>query len=171
MLRRPARPHHAGTFVAVLIGSSERMGSGTNAHNRLAASHHLDATWRPSDVRQRDGRGIRQGNQCKEVGINAYITEGSFDAFTWQGLERKAGFINSYMKGDLTTREVNDVGDEALNFSEVKALASGDPPIADKAAAAVIDTSSHGELTPGKPTTQISTWIARQRSRPDLLCL
>ena len=121
--------------VAVLIGSTERMGTGTNVQTRLAALHHLDAPWRPADVRQRDGRAVRQGNQHAEVRINTYITEGSFDAFMWQGLERKAGFINAFMKGDLDTREVNDVGDEALSFAEVKALASGDPLILDKAAA------------------------------------
>lgn len=121
--------------VAVLIGSTQKMGVGTNVQTRMAAIHHLDAPWRPADVAQRNGRGIRQGNQHEHVDIKVYVTERSFDAFMWQGLERKSKFVNSFMKGDLDVREINDIGGESLSFAEVKALASGDPLILDKAAA------------------------------------
>jgi len=119
--------------VAVLIGSTAKMGTGTNAQTRLIASHHLDAPWRPADVEQQIGRSIRQGNQNPEVGIYRYITENSFDSYSWQTLERKAKFIAQIMRGSLDVRDIEDVGDTALSFGEVKALASGDPLILDKA--------------------------------------
>ncbi len=119
--------------VAVLIGSTAKMGTGTNAQTRLVASHHLDAPWRPADVEQQIGRSIRQGNQNPEVGIYRYITENSFDAYSWQTLERKAKFIAQITRGSLDVRDIEDVGDTALSFGEVKALASGDPLVLDKA--------------------------------------
>lgn len=121
--------------VAVLIGSTQKMGVGTNVQARAVALHHIDCPWRPADIAQRDGRIIRQGNQNPEVGIYRYVVEGSFDAYSWQTVERKARFIAQIMRGRLDVREIDDVGDNALSFAEVKALASGDPLILDKAAA------------------------------------
>lgn len=119
--------------ISVLIGSSEKMGVGTNVQRRAVALHHLDAPWRPADVEQRDGRIMRQGNLNPDVEIIRYVTEGSFDAYMWQTLERKAKFINQIMKGSLDVREIEDVGDTAMSYAEVKALATGNPDLLDKA--------------------------------------
>ena len=121
--------------VAVLIGSTEKMGVGTNVQDRAIALHHLDAPWRPADVAQREGRILRQGNLNPEVSIIRYVTERSFDGYMWQTLERKARFITQVMHGRLDTREIADIGDTALSFSEVKALATGNPLLMDKAEA------------------------------------
>ncbi len=86
--------------VRVLIGSTQKMGTGTNVQKRLVALHHLDAPWKPAEVEQRDGRILRQGNENKEVAIYRYVTEGSFDAYMWQALETKARFISQVMTGD-----------------------------------------------------------------------
>ena len=120
--------------VAVLIGSTETMGVGTNVQTRAIAMHHLDAPWRPADIEQRDGRILRQGNQNPEVRVLRYVTEGSFDTYMWQTLERKAAFIAQVTRGDLPDRDVDDIGDQALSFAEVKALATGDPLVLEKAA-------------------------------------
>jgi hypothetical protein len=120
--------------VSVLIGSTETMGVGTNVQARAIAMHHLDAPWRPADIEQRDGRILRQGNQNPEVRVLRYVTEGSFDTYMWQTLERKAAFIAQVTRGDLPDRDVDDIGDQALSFAEVKALATGDPLILEKAA-------------------------------------
>jgi hypothetical protein len=120
--------------VAVLIGSTETMGVGTNVQTRAVALHHLDAPWRPADIEQRDGRILRQGNQNPEVQVIRYVTEGSFDTYMWQTLERKAAFIAQVTRGDLPDRDVDDIGDQALSFAEVKALATGDPLVLEKAA-------------------------------------
>lgn len=120
--------------VSVLVGSTEKMGVGTNVQRRAVALHHLDAPWRPSDVEQRDGRIMRQGNTNKEVAIFRYVTEGSFDAYMWQTLERKKKFIDQIMRGKLgDIREIEDVGDTALSYAEVKALATGNPLLMQKA--------------------------------------
>jgi hypothetical protein len=119
--------------VAVLIGSTETMGIGTNVQARAVAMHHLDAPWRPADIEQRDGRILRQGNQNPEVRVIRYVTEGSFDTYMWQTLERKAAFIAQVTRGDLPDRDVDDLGDQALSFAEVKALATGDPLVLEKA--------------------------------------
>jgi N12 class adenine-specific DNA methylase len=119
--------------VAVLVGSTETMGVGTNVQARAIAMHHLDAPWRPADIEQRDGRILRQGNQNLEVQIFRYVTEGSFDTYMWQTLERKAAFIAQVTRGDLPDRDVDDIGDQALSFAEVKALATGDPLVLEKA--------------------------------------
>ena len=121
--------------ISVLIGSTAKMGVGTNIQARAVALHHLDCPWRPADIEQRDGRAIRQGNQNPEVGIYRYAVERSFDSYSWQTVERKAGFIAQVMRGRLDVRSVEDIGDSALSYSEVKALASGDPLILDKAQA------------------------------------
>jgi len=121
--------------IAVLIGSTQRMGVGTNVQARAVALHHLDCPWRPADIAQREGRIIRWGNHNPEVDILRYVTEGSFDAYSWQTVTRKAGFIAQIMRGRLDVREIEDIGDVALSFDEVKALATGDPRILDKAKA------------------------------------
>lgn len=119
--------------ISVLVGSSEKMGVGTNMQRRALALHHLDAPWRPADVEQRAGRIYRQGNLNPDVQIFRYVTEGSFDAYMWQTLERKAKFINQIMKGTLDVREIEDIGDTAMSYAEVKALATGNPDLLDKA--------------------------------------
>ena len=119
--------------VDVLIGSTSKMGVGTNIQARAVALHHLDCPWRPADIEQREGRILRQGNHNAEVGIYRYVVEGSFDAYSWQTVERKAKFIDQLMRGSLDRREIEDIGDSTLSFNEVKALASGDPLILDRA--------------------------------------
>ena len=119
--------------IAVLIGSTQKMGVGVNVQARCVALHHIDCPWRPADIEQRDGRALRQGNQNDEIGNYRYVVEGSFDAYSWQTVERKAGFIAQIMRGRLDVREIDDIGDSALSFAEVKALASGDPLILEKA--------------------------------------
>ncbi|MER7433753.1 SNF2-related protein [Pseudonocardia alni] len=121
--------------IAVLIGSTQRMGVGTNVQTRARALHHLDCPWRPADIAQREGRIIRQRNQNPEVEILRYVTEGSFDAYSWQTVTRKAMFIAQMMRGRLDVREIEDIGDAALSYDEVKALATGDPRVMEKAKA------------------------------------
>jgi N12 class adenine-specific DNA methylase len=119
--------------VRVLLGSTDKMGAGTNVQKNLIALHHLDVPWRPSDIEQRNGRIIRQGNQNAEVGVFHYITEGSFDTFMWQTVERKAGFIAQAMNADPTVREIEEVGQHVLTYAELKAYASGNPLVLEKA--------------------------------------
>ncbi|HRH88303.1 MAG TPA: DEAD/DEAH box helicase [Rubrivivax sp.] len=119
--------------VRVLLGSTAKMGIGTNVQTRLAALHHLDAPWRPCDVEQREGRILRQGNECEDVEIFRYVTEGSFDSYMWQALETKARFIAQVMSGDKGLRSIEDVELAALSYAEVKALASGNPLVIEKA--------------------------------------
>lgn len=115
--------------VRVLIGSTQKMGTGTNVQKRLAALHHLDAPWKPAEVEQREGRILRQGNENKEVAIYRYVTEGSFDAYMWQALETKARFIGQVMTGDNAARRAEDIGGQELSYAEVKAIASGNPAV------------------------------------------
>lgn len=115
--------------VRVLIGSTQKMGTGTNVQKRLAALHHLDAPWKPAEVEQRDGRILRQGNENKEVEIYRYVTEGSFDAYMWQALETKARFIGQVITGDNAARRADDIGGQELSYAEVKAIASGNPAV------------------------------------------
>jgi N12 class adenine-specific DNA methylase len=121
--------------VNVLIGSTEKMGTGANMQARAIALHHLTAPWRPADLAQRDGRIIRQGNQNDQVSIFRYVTEGSFDTYMWQTLERKAAFINQVMSGTLTGRDVADadISEEEASYAQVKAIASGNPLIMEEA--------------------------------------
>jgi hypothetical protein len=121
--------------VSVLIGSTSKMGTGTNVQDRAVALHHLDCPWRPADLTQRDGRALRRGNQYSEIGLYRYVVEGSFDAYSWQTVARKAAFIAQIMRGRLDVREIEDVGDSALSYNEVKALAAGNPLLLDKAKA------------------------------------
>lgn len=109
------------------------MGSGTNVQERLIALHHLDAPWRPADVEQREGRILRQGNKNSSAQIYRYVTEGSFDAYMWQTLETKAKFITQVMSGDMTVCRIEDLDSTALTYAEVKAIASGNPLVIEKA--------------------------------------
>jgi hypothetical protein len=115
--------------VRVLIGSTTKMGTGTNVQKRLVALHHLDAPWKPAEVEQREGRILRQGNENPEVAIYRYETEGSFDAYMWQALETKARFINQVMTGENAARRADDIGGQELSYAEVKAIASGNPAV------------------------------------------
>ena len=124
-----------GGNIAVLIGSTGKMGMGTNVQDRLTALHHIDCPWRPADLEQRDGRAIRRGNLNPEVAMFRYVVERSFDAYSWQTVARKAQFIAQVMKGKLDSRELEDIGDTALSAAEVKALASGNPLLLEKATA------------------------------------
>ena len=110
-----------------------KMGAGTNVQQRLVALHHLDAPWRPADVEQREGRILRQGNTNPEVQIYRYVTEASFDAYMWQTLETKAKFISQVMTGESDLRRIEDVDGTALTYAEVKAIASGNPLVIEKA--------------------------------------
>lgn len=119
--------------VRILFGSTQKMGTGTNVQERLIALHHLDAPWRPADVEQREGRILRQGNQNPEVQIYRYVTEESFDAYMWQTLETKARFIAQVMNGESDLRRIEDIDGAALTYAEVKAIASGNPMVIEKA--------------------------------------
>jgi N12 class adenine-specific DNA methylase len=115
--------------IRVLLGSTQKMGTGTNVQKRLVALHHIDAPWKPAEVEQREGRILRQGNENSEVAIFRYVTEGSFDAYMWQALETKAKFIGQVMTGDLAQRSADDIGNQELSYAEVKAIASGNPAV------------------------------------------
>ena len=115
--------------IRVLIGSTQKMGTGANVQRRLCALHHLDAPWKPAEVEQREGRILRQGNENKEVSIFRYVTEGSFDAYMWQALETKARFISQVMTGESGVRKAEDIGGQELSYAEVKAIASGNPAV------------------------------------------
>jgi len=118
----------------VLVGSTEKMGVGTNVQDLLVAVHHLDSPWRPSDLEQRNGRIVRQGNKFSEVWIYTYLTKGSFDAYMYQILHTKARFIAQVMHGNASMRTVEDAEVAALSYAEIKALASGNPMVLEKAA-------------------------------------
>lgn len=115
--------------VRILIGSTEKMGAGTNIQKKLCALHHIDVPWRPSDIEQREGRILRQGNDCKEVEIFRYATEGTFDSYSWQTIEYKQKFISQVMTNKPLGRSIDDVDEAALNYAEIKSLATGDPRI------------------------------------------
>ena len=118
--------------VRVIIGSTSTMGTGTNIQDKLIALHHLDCPYRPSDLEQREGRIIRQGNQNELVHIFSYVTKNSFDAYLYQIVENKQGFIAQVMRNDISSRSIEDVDEVTLNYAEIKALASGNPLIAEK---------------------------------------
>lgn len=115
--------------IRILLGSTFKLGLGVNVQNKLIAVHHLDVPWRPADMVQREGRILRQGNENKKVWIFRYITEGSFDAYSWQLLETKQNFISALLAGSITERSGSDVDDVVLSYAEVKALAIGNPLI------------------------------------------
>ena len=118
--------------VRVLLGSTQKMGAGTNVQDKLVAVHHLDVGWRPSDMTQRNGRIIRQGNQNKEVQVYQYVTEGTFDAYLYQTLENKQKFISQIMTSKSPVRSCDDVDEQALSYAEIKALCAGNPLIKEK---------------------------------------
>ena len=118
--------------VRVLLGSTAKMGAGTNVQTLLVAVHHLDVGWRPSDMTQRNGRIIRQGNQNKQVYVYNYVTESTFDAYLYQTLENKQKFISQIMTSKSPVRACDDVDDTALSYAEIKALATGNPYIKEK---------------------------------------
>ena len=118
--------------MRVLIGSTQKMGAGTNVQDRLIAVHHLDVGWRPSDMTQRNGRIIRQGNMNPEVYVFQYVTEGTFDAYLYQTLENKQRFISQIMTSKSPVRSCDDVDEQVLSYAEVKALCAGNPAIKEK---------------------------------------
>ena len=118
--------------VRVLMGSTQKMGAGTNVQDRLIALHDLDCPWRPSDLQQRLGRIVRQGNENEEVEIFRYVTEGTFDAYLYQLVENKQKFIAQIMTSKAPVRVADDVDETALSYSEIKALATAIPLIIEK---------------------------------------
>ncbi len=118
--------------VRVLLGSTAKMGAGTNVQSRLVAVHHLDVGWKPSDMTQRNGRIIRQGNMNKEVKVFNYVTEGTFDSYLFQTLENKQRFISQIMTSKSPVRSCDDVDEQALSYAEIKALCAGNPLIKEK---------------------------------------
>ena len=148
--------------VDVIIGSTGTMGVGTNIQARAVALHHLDCPWRPADIEQREGRIVRQGNHNAEVGLYRYVVEGSFDAYSWQTVERKAKFIDQIMRGSLDQREIEDIGDSTLSFNEVKAIASGDPLILERAEVEQqVSTLARLERSHGRNQSTLRSTLAR----------
>ena len=115
--------------IRVLIGSTEKCGAGTNIQNKLIALHHLDTPFRPSDLEQREGRIVRQDNENETVWLYTYVTEKTFDSYSYQILETKLRFISQINHGDYTVREAEDIDDTTLNYAQVKAITSGNPKI------------------------------------------
>lgn len=118
--------------IRILLGSTFKLGLGVNVQDKLIALHHLDIPWRPADMTQREGRILRQGNQNKQVYIYRYITEGSFDSYSWQLLETKQRFISGLLSGSITERSGTDIDDTVLSYAEVKALAVGNPLVKER---------------------------------------
>ena len=118
--------------VRILMGSTPKLGAGTNIQDRLIALHHLDCPWKPSDLEQQEGRILRQGNRNKQVKIYRYVTENTFDSYMWQILENKQKFISQIMTSKSPVRACDDVDDTALSYAEIKALATGNPYIKEK---------------------------------------
>lgn len=119
--------------VRILMGSTQKMGMGTNVQDLLYATHHLDCPWRPADIEQRDGRMLRRGNRNAFVRILRYVTQRTFDAYMWQTLEYKARMIAQIMCGEIAVRRIEDLDSAALSFAQMKALASGNPLVMEKA--------------------------------------
>lgn len=118
--------------VRILLGSTQKMGAGTNVQDRLIALHHLDVPWRPRDIEQREGRILRQGNLNKIVMIFRYVTKESFDAYSWQTLETKQKYISQIYRGDTSVRTMDDLDNSTMSFAQIKAIASGNPLILEK---------------------------------------
>lgn len=162
--------------VAVLIGSTARMGVGTNVQTRAIALHHLDCPWRPADVTQREGRILRQGNQNPEVSIYRYVVAGSFDAFSWQTVARKGTFIDQIMRG-TSAREIEDVSDETLQAHQIKAIATGNPLLMDREQVAQdltrlerADRTHHNtQAALRRQIGDLKAWITKDTRRVELL--
>ena len=149
--------------IRIVLASTAKLGVGANIQERLYALHHLDAPWRPADIEQREGRILRQGNIYPEVHICQYVTEGSFDVYSWQILENKTRFIAQIMKGEVTARTAEDVDQAVLTASQIKAIASGNPLVLEK-------VGLEAEVT--RLERLYSTWFAgRNRLRFDLTSL
>lgn len=149
--------------IRIVLASTAKLGVGANIQERLYALHHLDAPWRPADIEQREGRILRQGNIYPEVHICQYVTEGSFDAYSWQILENKSRFIAQIMKGEVTARTAEDVDQAVLTASQIKAIASGNPLVLEK-------VGLEAEVI--RLERLYSTWFAgRNRLRCDLASL
>ncbi len=149
--------------IRIVLASTAKLGVGANIQERLYALHHLDAPWRPADIEQREGRILRQGNLYPEVHICQYVTEGSFDAYSWQILENKSRFIAQIMKGEVTARTAEDVDQAVLTASQIKAIASGNPLVLEK-------VGLEAEVI--RLERLYSTWSAgRNRMRGDLVSL
>jgi hypothetical protein len=149
--------------IRIVLASTAKLGVGANVQERLYALHHLDAPWRPADIEQREGRILRQGNIYPEVHICQYVTEGSFDAYSWQILENKTRFIAQIMKGEVTARTAEDVDQTVLTASQIKAIASGNPLVLEK-------VGLEAEVI--RLERLYSTWFAgRNRLRGDLASL
>ncbi|PWU52775.1 helicase [Micromonospora sp. S4605] len=162
--------------VAVLIGSTAKMGVGTNVQARAVALHHLDCPWRPADVTQREGRILRQGNQNPEVSIYRYVVAGSFDAFSWQTVARKGTFIDQIMRG-TSAREIEDVSDETLQAHQIKAIATGNPLLMDREQVAQdltrlerADRTHHNtQAALRRQVGELKAWIVKDTRRVELL--
>ncbi|MFG3423420.1 helicase-related protein [Micromonospora sp. NPDC048063] len=162
--------------VAVLIGSTAKMGVGTNVQARAVALHHLDCPWRPADVTQREGRILRQGNQNAEVSIYRYVVAGSFDAFSWQTVARKGTFIDQLMRG-TSAREIEDVSDETLQAHQIKAIATGNPLLMDREQVAQdltrldrADRAHHNtQAALRRQIGDLKAWITKDTRRVDIL--
>lgn len=138
--------------IRVLLGSTQKMGAGTNVQQRLIALHHLDCPWRPSDLQQREGRIIRQGNENEEVDIYTYVTEGTFDSYLYQMVENKQKFVGQIMTSKSPARSAEDVDETALSYAEVKALCAGDPHIKEKMDLDVeVQPAEIAEIQPSEP--------------------
>ena len=157
--------------IRILIGSTFKLGLGVNIQDKLIALHHLDVPWRPADMTQREGRILRQGNTNSKVYIYRYITEGSFDAYSWQLLETKQRFISSLLSGSLTERSGADIDDTVLDYAEVKALAVGNPLVKERVEAAnelmryqvLQHKLTESRLQLEKESLEIPSRIARQK--------
>uniref|UniRef100_UPI003F498D37 SNF2-related protein n=1 Tax=Bacillus multifaciens TaxID=3068506 RepID=UPI003F498D37 len=139
--------------VRVLLGSTSKVGTGTNVQNKLLAVHHIDCPWRPSDLTQRDGRIVRQGNENKEVQIYRYVTKNSFDSYLWQIQEQKLRYISQVMTGKSISRSCDDLDETVLSASEVKAVATGNPLLAEK---------MHLDIEVAKLRLMKSNWVNEQ---------
>ena len=116
----------------ILIGSTDKCGTGVNVQTHLTAMHHVDCPWKPSCIEQRDGRGIRQGNENKEVAVYRYVTKGTFDAYSWSLVENKQRFISQIMTSRSVSRTCEDIDEAVLSYAEIKAVATGNPLIREK---------------------------------------
>ncbi|MEU7802640.1 UvrD-helicase domain-containing protein [Micromonospora arborensis] len=155
--------------ISVLIGSTEKMGAGTNVQDRAVALHHLDPQWRPRDIEQREGRVDRQGNQNPEIRILRYVTERSFDAYMWQTVERKAKFIDQIMRGHYDGREAEDLGEGTMSAEEMKAAATGNPLLVDHAVAkATLTRLDRLERAHGRNLSQLR-WTIRDAEQSNTI--
>lgn len=151
--------------VRIVIGSTGKLGTGVNVQERLIAAHHLSIPWRPSDMVQREGRILRQGNTCPEIFIYRYITKGTFDSFSWQVLENKQRFIASFLNGTATERSADDIADTVLTYAEVKALAMGNPLIKKRIEAA--NKLEKAEIASGQRKKQLEQLAQERDMLPD----